>query len=432
MLKREIWKKALVGSVAAVALGGFVSSALAKDKSFAPFERVATLDVVYNDDGTINDWASYVKGQEVGVAITNFIANTNEATELGYPTDWIVAGDAMLDIPSMQKVVKPDGTKIAKKVQVIEICNKAYAQKALGVTEIIPGVKLPNGYIHAPALPCEISVHYDGDKIHVNMLNAQAIFTLFFTDVVTSELMLDPAFAEQMENLTVAVKSEMRGMILAGLAGYDDTVVTADMAGPIYKTVGDAVSAVAHTLNQSPYVHYTYAKADGTALTGSELGAIVTAVTNTMTINGTDTAGDHDDELDALLSAGSLWRAARALPLGLPDGSKVVEPCSPTYAKMAISTDRLDHAPALPCEIAFRVQDGQLMVSYLDPNFMFDIMFGDMSDEEKVALGDLPGTVLNDLQTIVDYTIENKLGGLVLNGAERVYYDMLLEACDVE
>ena len=112
--------------------------------------------------------------------------------------------------------------------------------------------------------------------------------------------------------------------------------------------------------------------------------------------------------------------------LAMPGGNFVVEACSPTYAKLAISSTRLDHAPALPCEIAFKAINGgtELLVSYLDPNFMFDIMFADMTDVEKEALGNLPGVVLKDLQNIVNYSFENDLDILLSNGMQ-VEYDML-------
>lgn len=408
------------------------------EKMFSPFVRVATVDAVFNDDGTVNEWQSYVKGQAIGTAIATYIALSNEAFTLGFPSDWIVAGDSVLTVPSKQQVTKPDGTKTVKKVQVIEICNKAYAQKALGVVPIIadvPDSAIPNGFIHAPALPCEISVHFEGDQIHINMLNAEAIFTLFFTDVVTSDLMLDPEFKEQMQILTEAVKSEMSAMIYAALDA--NTIAfnfTDDMAGPVYRNIGDAVSTVAHTENQSPYVHFVYSKEDGSFFSKEELAAIAATVTMTLTYEGQEgvTAGVHEEELESMLSTydgkSSSWRAARDIPLGMPDGSKVVEPCSPTYAKEAIDTTRLDHASALPCEIAFRLINGdsELLVSYLDPNFMFGVMFNDMSDEEIADFGDIPAVVLDDLQMIVNYSLENDLQGIVLDGGVQVFYDMLL------
>ena len=213
MMVMKIWKKALIGSVAAMTLGGLVSSAVAADKSFSPFLRVATLDAV-TVDGEIDEVATYKKGKAVADAIARYIDQNNEAETLGLPSNWILAGAdkdplsddvaaAILNVPSKLRIDSsiPMSSTNNRKIAIVEICNKAYASKALGVVDIIEGVKIPNGFIHAPALPCEISVHNEGDKIHVNMLDAQAIFTLFFTDVVTSELMLDPDFAEQMNML---------------------------------------------------------------------------------------------------------------------------------------------------------------------------------------------------------------------------------------
>ena len=218
----------------------------------------------------------------------------------------------------------------------------------------------------------------------------------------------------------------MKAMIMAALADNADLVETDDMAGPIYNNLGAAVSAVAHTLNQSPYVHFTYVKAEGGTFTKTDVQNVALAVMDTMSIHGDPDAGTHDAALEELLSDGSSWRSARHEALGMPGGSFVVEACSPKYAKMAISSTRLDHAPALPCEISFKaINDGtELLVSFLDPNFMFDIMFGDMTDVEKEALGELPGVVLNDLQNIVNYSLENDLGGL--SDGDQVYYEMLL------
>jgi len=72
-----------------------MSSAAAKHHSFSPFVRVATIDAVFNDDGTVNEWDSYERGQEVGTAIKDYIADTDEAADLGFPSDWVVAGDAV-------------------------------------------------------------------------------------------------------------------------------------------------------------------------------------------------------------------------------------------------------------------------------------------------------------------------------------------------
>jgi hypothetical protein len=112
----------------------------------------------------------------------------------------------------------------------------------------------------------------------------------------------------------------------------------------------------------------------------------------------------------------------------MPGGNQVVESCSPHYAKMAIGTAYLDHATALPCEIGFNTIEGgqKLLVSFLNPIYMFGALFADMSDAEKAAFGSVPNDVLNDLVTIVDYTLMNKLD-IVVNPKQQVTYDMLGE-----
>ena len=104
------------------------------------------------------------------------------------------------------------------------------------------------------------------------------------------------------------------------------------------------------------------------------------------------------------------WRSARPAPLPIP-GNLVIEACSPTNAIAAMGLG-MEHATALPCEIAVKVlnKDGVdgneiLMITYLDPHFMFSALFSDafdeLDDEELEDLLALPPMVLEDLQTIV-------------------------------
>ncbi len=65
----------------------------------------------------------------------------------------------------------------------------------------------------------------------------------------------------------------------------------------------------------------------------------------------------------------------------------MIEACSPTNAIAAMGLG-MDHATALPCEIAIKAVnwdgvDGNeiLMVTYLDPHFMFSALFSDAFDE---------------------------------------------------
>jgi len=123
-----------------------------------------------------------------------------------------------------------------------------------------------------------------------------------------------------------------------------------------------------------------------------------------------------------------LPRQLLGLP-GTPEKNWVIEACSPTYAKMAMGTG-MHHATALPCEISVqRVdldEDGtyeSLVISYLDPFFMFGAMFSDMSDEEKDALGDVPGYIIDDLQFIVKHALDTS--GTDLNDGDQIWYTML-------
>ena len=163
-----------------------------------------------------------------------------------------------------------------------------------------------------------------------------------------------------------------------------------------------------------------------------ETSAVAQAIINTMSIHGEPDAGTHDPALESILSADSKWRSARHEPLGLPgtpEKNWVIEACSPTYAKMAMGTG-MHHATALPCEISVqRVdRDGNgstesLVISYLDPFFMFGAMFADMSDEEKAALGDVPGYIISDLQYIVQFALDES--GTELNEGVQFWYTML-------
>ena len=96
---------------------------------------------------------------------------------------------------------------------------------------------------------------------------------------------------------------------------------------------------------------------------------------------------------------------------------------------MAMGTG-MHHATALPCEIAVQRVDldengsyESLVISYLDPFFMFGAMFSDMTDDEKAALGDVPGLIIDDLQFIVKHALENEVGGL--NEGVQFWYTML-------
>ncbi|MEN8215732.1 MAG: hypothetical protein ABFS56_05025 [Pseudomonadota bacterium] len=422
-------------------------------ESFTPFERVATISGVYDATGQLDEKATYARTQEVAKNIARYIATHVESETLGADIiqggNWVVAGveseptahsfendlsSAILGIPSQQSIdsSEPFSATNMKKVQVVEICNRTYAGQALGAIPVTGSVTVDNGVIHATALPCEIAVHNEGGQIQVNMLNPNGIFSLFFTDVLFGPQMADADFSDAMMALPGQVKKEIRAIVIAALEDWDSQsgigfTEVQEAIGPTYGSNEDITNVIKNTSAQSPYLHYVYTKQDGGIFSSDDVKRIAQTVINTMTIHGEDNAGQQEGALLALLSSPSAsWRSARHAPLPMPGGNQVVESCSPHYAKMAIGTAYLDHATALPCEIGFNTIEGgqKLLVSFLNPIYMFGALFADMSDAEKAAFGSVPDDVLNDLVTIVDYTLTNKLV-IAVNPKERVIYDML-------
>jgi len=373
----------------------------------------------------------------------NWILGGYEGTPT-LPTD--VAG-AILGIP------KP--APFGQKVNVLDLCNKTYASMALGVKPIIGGDTsdttddkfVVNGYSHATALPCEVAIHYDDENIYVDMLDPSAIFKLFFSDVIFSDEMKDDAFAAAIQAMPPQVKEELKAIIYSALGaftmlengGAGISLDTMDEGmGPAYESIGDIIRTVHQSPQQSPYKHVAYTRNDG-VFVDDDAEKVAQAIIEAMSIHGETgsdparpKAGTHPWDVDSILSADSQWRSARHSPLGLPgkpEKNWVIEACSPTYAKKAMGTG-VHHATALPCEIAVqrvdRDGDGStesLVVSYLDPSFMFGAMFSDMTDEEKAALGDIPGYIINDLQFIVKHALDTS--GIDLNEGVQIKYNML-------
>jgi len=424
-----------------------------------PFARIAHVQVVKDEYGKLDREATYKKAKAVATAIATYVHTVNDK-DSGYPENWILGGmegltddeleDAILRIPSPFPV-DPDNTDLGiKKANIIEFCNAYYAKQALGVTPIAgTDTKVVNGYSHAPALPCEVSTWNDDENIYIDMLDPNAIFSIFFTDVLVSDDMLDPDFAAAITALPVAVKREIKEVVYNALSAAEIKYNTHDKAmGPKYKTVEDIFEVVEASPNQSPYKHIAYTKTSGNEFVQTETAAVAQAIINTMSIHGgtvtdpdgtTRDAGEHVAELESILSEDSLWRSARHEPLGLPgkpEKNWVIEACSPTYAKMAMGTG-MHHATALPCEISVQRVDldgdlvtESLVISYLDPFFMFGAMFSDMTEEEKDALGDVPGYIISDLQNIVQFALDDTTDilDLTLNAGVQISYKMLPEA----
>jgi hypothetical protein len=426
--------------------------------TISPFNRVARLPVVRDANDQVDHKATYAKVQAAALALANYVALNNDSVVLGTNVikgvDWVLGGtskdcrsnpgtvyctaseisQSIIEIPSPFPIDPNDATYLAtgtvtaantKKASVLDFCNEKYAKQALGVSPIIGDKKIVNGYSHTPALPCEISIWNDDEHIYVDMLDPQAIFSLFFTDVLFSADMNDPAFAEAITDLPPQVKSEIRAVVLHAMNEFDSkTKVVDKQLGPKYKSMAEVVNVVATSPYQSPYKHVGYTKAGGSAFTAAESLAVTQAIINTMSINGTPTAGTHGT-LDSILSPGSSWRSARATPLTLPGNNHVIEACSPKYAKMAMSTG-LHHVTALPCEITVQIinNNSTLVVSYLDPHFMLNALFADISEEEKLAFATLPDTIMDDLQKIVDAALSAN-PSIVLNPGLQISYNML-------
>ena len=199
-------KKTLVGGVVVgLAMSMGATSAIA-DKgdgngtqshgfgSMTPFSRVAKIPVV-KVRGEVDHKATYAKARAASVAIATYVARIKEADTLGSDVikgiDWKLGGTSaecletrvytddeinhnVLAIPSPDPIDPNDPAYLAdgtvtkantKKGNVVEFCNKKYASMAMGVDPIIGDKKIANGYAHAPALPCEVSVWNDDQHI---------------------------------------------------------------------------------------------------------------------------------------------------------------------------------------------------------------------------------------------------------------------------
>ncbi|MCO6411348.1 MAG: DUF302 domain-containing protein [Thiogranum sp.] len=437
-------------------------------ETVTPYNRVARLPVVKDAYGQVDHVATYAKVKAAALALARYVALNHDATILGDSVikgdDWVLGGTslpcrktqtctddeishAIIEIPSPEPIDPNDPTYLStgvvtsantKKASVLDFCNEHYAKQALGVSPIVADKKVVNGYSHTPALPCEVSIWNDDKHIYVDMLDPNAIFSLFFTDVLFSADMQDPAFADAITDLPPQVKLEIQAVVLHAMNEFDSKTKTVDkQLGPKYKSMDEVVNVVANSPFMSPYKHVGYTKADGTAFTATDSTAVTQAIINTMSIHGQSGAGTHPtvidgdgNTLDSILSPGSSWRSARSTPLTLPGSNHVIEACSPKYAKMAMSTG-LHHVTALPCEITVQIIDQDsngsketLVVSYLDPHFMLNALFADISEADKIAFASIPGNIMDDLQKIVAAALDIN-AGIVLNPGVQVSYDML-------
>jgi len=464
----------IIGLPSAMANQGKGNAYAHKSQGFGhmtPYSRVAKLPVV-KVRGKIDYEATYKKARAASIALATYVEGTVEANELGEDViqgiDWILGGlekggdlddaisEAVLRIPA-QKPIDPNfdtgaildsGTVNIKKANVMDLCNKKWASMALGVAPIVDDKKVVNGYTHSPTLPCEVAIWNDDKHIYVDMLDPNAIFTMFFTDVLFSEDMHDPAFADAIYAMPKQVKSEIMAIIYAALSEFDPEMSEMDQKiGPEYHSIEDVVEVLADSPYESPFLHMAYTKDGGAAFTPSESLAVAKAIIAAMSTHDNNpgvhptpitadyegnTFDDPDTTLDDVLSYKSSWRSARLSPITIPGKNHIIEACSPKYAKMALGTG-LHHATALPCEITVQIldydEDGtkeSLVISYLDPGFMLNALFSDVTDAEKEGFADIPGNIMVDLQNVVTAALESQDGlDLYSNLGVRIKYEML-------
>jgi len=415
------------------------------DGSFSPFERVAVFPTVKDAEGNLDHAATYAKVAELANTFAKHVANVDEPTSdpatfkganwilggLESPTATNSFGDEdvkhhLLGIPTKLPIdpnvpMSPSNTK---KVKVVEVCNSTYAGQALGVKNVggDDGDKVANGIYHTTALPCEVTIYNDEDAIYVDMLNPETIFTLFFTEVFSAEEMNNPAFAAGMMALPTQVKNEIFAMIYNAFDTAGETYTkTAIKMGPVYS----AMSKVEATTNTSdkgsePYRHYSYTSDNAKEFTATDAKIIAATLISVMTSDEEGTTGSQEPALKSTLPSEEAgvhpaWRSGRLEPLKVPGGSWIVEACSPTYAKEALTTGEY-HTPALPCEIAVFVNPDNnktIDISILNPEFMFGALFADgmanMTPEEIEGFNTIIDHINGDLKTIVDYAMENNV-----------------------
>ncbi len=382
-------------------------------ETISPYQRVA---IIPN--------AAWSDVPDIAGKIAQYVVNTNEATALGLPTNWVIAGantgatppetyepTDLLPIPGMG-VAGSTGTS-----RVIEFCNKAYALEAVGT-----------GRFHGSALPCEVSVHSDGTNVYVDMLDAEAIFNIFFTDAEGTDAETEASSA---------VKSELRTMIKAGL---EDTNESVSGSGTPFSGVAVAYTESTQAMGpaftqsridndiafRSPYLVYKYSgtgsAADGSFVKGTDDKLLAQAIIDTL---GTEAStADKTPGLEGL-SAASLWRSGRPEPIAIPN-VQVVEACSPKYAKKATALGN-EYITALPCEFTVYVDETDdtnqtIAISFLNPNFMFGTMFegavqkafmnGDLTKAEVIEYSTLADVVFGDLRMIVDHAVQDRDGAL--------------------
>ncbi len=368
---------------------GSSSDRIEEESTITPYQRVAVIP------GTQADI------EAIALRISDYVVHTDEKEVLGFPSNWVIAGanphaNETYDGNADLIPIPVDTGSGVYKSRVIEFCNGAYATQATNT-----------GQQHGSALPCEVAVHSDGENVYIDMLDADAIFTIFFPGIEDPE--------GKLQAMAAAVKGEIRGMIMAALV--EETVTESTEAlGPKFTQV-----ELSSIKDEDIYQVGQYKSATGTIFTKADAKNLAKKIIEKL---GTDEATADTNVVG--LSAGSSWRSARPDPIAIP-GVFVTEACSPTYAKMATKLGA-EYITALPCEVTTyldRTDDTNqtISISVLNPHFMFEKMFkgavGNALEAQKITADEaanyetLAATVLADLNKIVDAAIADSDLGLV-------------------
>ena len=378
---KGLGKKTLLSVVALLALTA-CGDDTTTETVITPYKRVAVLP------GTQADI------EKIALKISDYVVNNDESQTLKFPTNWVIAGanphaNETYDGNADLIPIPIDTGSEVYKSRVIEFCNGAYATQAIGT-----------GQQHGSALPCEVGVHSDGTNVYVDMLDADAIFSLFFPGIEDPDGKLK-AMAE-------AVQYEIREMIKAALSAETGFTESTLALGPKF-TQAD----IAKIKDEDIYLVTKYTSNTGAIFTTTDAKNLAKSLITKM---GTDDA--NADTLVTGLSVNSQWRSARPDPIAIP-GVFVTEACSPTYAKMATRLGA-EYLTALPCEITAyldRTDDTNktLTISVLNPHFMFENMFKgavenavrdtNLSQTDAAKYETLAAIVLADLNKIVDAAV---------------------------
>lgn len=195
--------------------------------------------------------------EKIDLKITDYVVETDEKAVLGFPSNWVIAGAN----PHANETYEGNDDLIPIPIDTgKEFCNGPYATQATNT-----------GQQHGSALPCEVAVHSDGENVYVDMLDTDAIFTIFFPNI--------PDPDGKLKKMETDVKSEIREMILTALSTEVVTESTQAL-GP--KFTKDELSQIK---DEDIYLVTQYKSSEGKTFTKTDAKKLATTIIGKM---GTD------------------------------------------------------------------------------------------------------------------------------------------------